>query len=164
MPRCWHQPGDEASASRRGRWQTSPVTEESAEETVKTIARGMPVNRRDRGDFACVLFHFAHKAAGAPGARHSLRPLIERAARLRQNSRGARRDRGGVSTDGAVRMLATGRGCQFCDDVRFVRHSGAVRSTEPGISRFRVWSSGPSRNDGVKHPHCPRHPVPVVSA
>jgi len=29
------------------------------------------------------------------------------------------------------------------------RHSGAVRSTEPGISRFRVWSFGPSRNDGV---------------
>jgi hypothetical protein len=28
-----------------------------------------------------------------------------------------------------------------------LRHSGAVRSTEPGISRFRVWSFGPSRND-----------------
>ncbi|TFV43640.1 hypothetical protein E4K65_31190 [Bradyrhizobium niftali] len=28
------------------------------------------------------------------------------------------------------------------------RHSRAVRSTEPGISRFRVWSFGPSRNDG----------------
>jgi hypothetical protein len=29
------------------------------------------------------------------------------------------------------------------------RHSGAVRSTEAGISRFlRVWSFGPSRNDG----------------
>ncbi|QDW41565.1 hypothetical protein FFI89_033290 [Bradyrhizobium sp. KBS0727] len=23
-----------------------------------------------------------------------------------------------------------------------------MRSTEPGISRFRVWSFGPSRNDG----------------
>ncbi|MET4847179.1 membrane carboxypeptidase/penicillin-binding protein PbpC [Bradyrhizobium japonicum] len=28
------------------------------------------------------------------------------------------------------------------------RHSGAVRSADPGISRFRVWSFGPSRNDG----------------
>src|SRR4030095_376014 len=28
------------------------------------------------------------------------------------------------------------------------RHSGAMRSIEPGISRFRVWSFGPSRNDG----------------
>src|SRR5207237_10939102 len=32
--------------------------------------------------------------------------------------------------------------------VAFVRHSGAMRSIEPGISRFRVWSFGPSRNDG----------------
>src|SRR5436309_1988390 len=30
------------------------------------------------------------------------------------------------------------------------RHSGAVRRTEPGISRFRVWSYGPSRNDSLK--------------
>src|ERR1700688_1996481 len=28
------------------------------------------------------------------------------------------------------------------------RHSGAHRRCEPGISRFRVWSFGPSRNDG----------------
>src|SRR6185436_18647980 len=27
------------------------------------------------------------------------------------------------------------------------RHPGAMRSIEPGISRFRVWSFGPSRND-----------------
>ena len=27
------------------------------------------------------------------------------------------------------------------------RHSGAMRSIEPGISRFRVWPFGPSRND-----------------
>src|SRR6185295_2142392 len=27
-------------------------------------------------------------------------------------------------------------------------HSGAMRSIELGISRFRVWSFGPSRNDG----------------
>ena len=26
-------------------------------------------------------------------------------------------------------------------------HSGAMRSIEPGTSRFRVWSFGPSRND-----------------
>src|SRR5664279_3700560 len=29
------------------------------------------------------------------------------------------------------------------------RHSGAMRSIEPGISRFRVWPFGPSRNDGA---------------
>src|SRR5579871_3809827 len=39
------------------------------------------------------------------------------------------------------------------------RHSGAMRSIElwcavahQRISRFRVWSYGPSRNDGVKYP------------
>src|SRR3984885_5928226 len=30
------------------------------------------------------------------------------------------------------------------------RHSGAPRRGEPGISRFRVWSFGPSRNDEEK--------------
>jgi len=38
-PRRWRQEG--GSICQR-RWQTSPVTEESAKETVKTIARGMP--------------------------------------------------------------------------------------------------------------------------
>jgi hypothetical protein len=51
----------------------------------KTIARGMP---GDSGDYARVLFSFAREAAGAAGARHSLRPLIfPRAGRSRQNSR-----------------------------------------------------------------------------
>jgi hypothetical protein len=31
--------------------------------------------RCDRGDYARVLFYFAREAAGASGARHSLRPL-----------------------------------------------------------------------------------------
>src|SRR5258708_6285402 len=45
----------------------------------KTIARGMPGDfRRDRGDYARMLFSFACEAAGASGARHSLRPLISR--------------------------------------------------------------------------------------
>jgi hypothetical protein len=34
-----------------------------------------------------------------------------------------------------------------CGIVSIHRHSGAMRSIEPGISRFRVWSFGPSRND-----------------
>jgi hypothetical protein len=41
MPRRWHQVL-EKQASQGRRWQESPVTEESAKETVKTIARGMP--------------------------------------------------------------------------------------------------------------------------
>jgi hypothetical protein len=53
-----------------------PVTGESAKETVKTIARGMPgVFRCDRGDErACLLFYT--RGCGRIGARHSLRPLI----------------------------------------------------------------------------------------
>jgi hypothetical protein len=35
-----------------------------------------------------------------------------------------------------------------------LRHSGAMRSIEPGISRFRVWSCGPSRNDGYGFTRC----------
>src|SRR5579863_9392886 len=76
MPRRWHQLGDEARASRRGRWQTSPVTEESSKETVKTIARGMPdVSGVTVVTNACVFYHHARLRA-LPGARHSLRPLI----------------------------------------------------------------------------------------
>src|SRR5258706_13562058 len=36
--------------------------------------------RCDRGDYARVLFYFAREAAGALGARHSLRPLLSRGA------------------------------------------------------------------------------------
>src|SRR5471030_2602948 len=37
------------------------------------------------------------------------------------------------------------RCCGSC--LSYSRHSGAMRSIEPGISRFRAWSFGPSRND-----------------
>src|ERR1700692_1095494 len=35
------------------------------------------------------------------------------------------------------------------DEFSLSRHSGAHRRCEPGISRFRGWSFGPSRNDGA---------------
>src|ERR1700744_4893891 len=45
-----------------------------------------------------------------------------------------------------------GRRCSSADrnmmGVMLICHSGAMRSIEPGISRFRVWSFGPSWNDG----------------
>src|ERR1700722_18717039 len=40
-PRRWRQVLEKQASWGRG-WQESPVTRESAEETVKTIARGMP--------------------------------------------------------------------------------------------------------------------------
>jgi hypothetical protein len=58
------------------RWQESPVTGESTKETVKTIARGMPgVSGVTVVTMLVCFFIFAHKAAGALSARHSLRPL-----------------------------------------------------------------------------------------
>jgi len=38
------------------------------------------------------------------------------------------------------------------------RHSGAVRSTEPGISRFRVWSFRPRLLDRKRSRHAPPEP------
>src|SRR5258705_2197057 len=60
----------------------------------KAIARRMPGDSRcDRGDYARVLFYFAREAAGALGARHSLRPLLSRVAkRFLQNSGESRRE------------------------------------------------------------------------
>jgi hypothetical protein len=71
------------------RWQKSPVTGESTKETVKTIAQGMP---GDSGVTVVTMlvcfFYFAREAAGAAGARHSLRPLISESRTSKQTSRG----------------------------------------------------------------------------
>jgi hypothetical protein len=48
-------------------------------------------------------FYFAHKAAGAAGARHSLRPLISESGMLLANSReNMRRDREAMDANEAV--------------------------------------------------------------
>src|SRR5205814_3136171 len=49
---------------------TSPVTGESTEETVKTIAQGVS-GQRTCSDYARVFFSFAREAAGASSTRHS---------------------------------------------------------------------------------------------
>src|ERR1700691_3570411 len=65
-----------AEVSARRRWQTSPVTGERAEETVKTIACGNAGRSGETcGDYARVLFCLAREAAGAscaPGVPHAL--------------------------------------------------------------------------------------------
>jgi hypothetical protein len=85
--------------SRKFRRRESPVTGESTKETVKTIARGMPGESGCfRGDYACVLFSFARKAAGAASARHSLRPLSEgQDVSGRPRAKNTRRDREAVA-------------------------------------------------------------------
>jgi len=76
-----------------------PITGESTKETVKTIAQGMP---GESGVTVVTMlvcfFQIAREAAGAAGARHSLRPLIIGWAGLKANlARNARRDREVVS-------------------------------------------------------------------
>jgi hypothetical protein len=65
----------ECSAGRR--WQKSPVTGESAKETVKTIAQGRPgyLGKPVVTMLVCYI-HFAREAAGAASTRLSLRPLF----------------------------------------------------------------------------------------
>jgi hypothetical protein len=75
---------------RRRRWQTSPVTGESAKETVKTIACGNAGCSGVSAVTTRVLSTFAHGAAGAAGTRRSPRPLFFWAEGSVQNS-GARR-------------------------------------------------------------------------
>src|ERR1700732_195752 len=96
-PRRWCQVGDDAShhADDGGKRARSPG---SARNKPYTIARGMPV---DSGVTVttCVraTLIFARKAAGASGARHSLRPLIGEGGKFRINlAQNMRRDREGV--------------------------------------------------------------------
>ena len=87
-------------------WQKSPVTRESAKETVKTLARGMP------GDSGVTVVTNSRvfsprEAAGASGARHSLRPLISEGRRFRaQLGRIVPRE-GGFMSDVIARSEAT---------------------------------------------------------
>src|SRR3954469_12513960 len=101
MPRRWHQVG---GVIRQRRWQKSPVTGESTKETVKTIARGMPGVSGVTVVTNARVFYTTRAAAGASGARHSLRPLIfegqrscttraNRAARIRTHIRALKIDR-----------------------------------------------------------------------
>src|ERR1700679_4055613 len=83
-----------ADVSARRWWQESPVTKESAEETVKTIARGMPgVSGVTVVTNACAFYHCARgcgraerPAFPAPFLGVALRPLIEEAGTSRQTS------------------------------------------------------------------------------
>jgi hypothetical protein len=92
-PRRWRQVG---GAIRWRWWQTSPVIRESTEETVKTIARGMPdVFRCDRGDYPACLLPFTRDcgrierpAFPAPSLEGRPAPSeIQKAARAKKNSR-----------------------------------------------------------------------------
>jgi hypothetical protein len=96
------------------RWQESPVT------GVKTIAQGMPGCPGEPVVTTLVcFFHFAREAAGATGTRYSLRPLLSRAD---------------VSCKSSGEFAP-----RECGVVAPLMSFRAMRSIEPGISRFRVW-------------------------
>src|SRR5260370_22698004 len=95
----------------------------------KTIARGMPGETGVTVVTTLVcLFYFACEAAGASSARHSLRPLIFRADGFLQ-------ELGRIAPRGRGRMLVVIARSAATKQSRS-RHSGAMRSIEPGISRF----------------------------
>jgi hypothetical protein len=74
MPRRWHQVRQAIDGRQ---WQESPVTGESAKETVKTIARETPGNPGEPvvTNSPC-FFIFAREAAGCIGTRRFPRPLF----------------------------------------------------------------------------------------
>jgi hypothetical protein len=78
---------------RRRRWQTSPVTGESMEETVKTIAQGMPDVSGEPVVTNARAYYPTRAAAGASSARHSLCPLIFTGQKFQHNSGGLRREK-----------------------------------------------------------------------
>jgi hypothetical protein len=107
----------------------------------KNIARGMPGDFRcDRGDYARVLFSFAHEAAGALGARHSLRPLIFRRRDVQGKTRAGR----------AARMRTYAYAC-LKNRIRNAGVPDAVQrslhcSAEPGPTRSQTtWTPDQQR-------------------
>ena len=92
-PRRWRQVL-EKQASQGRQWQESPVTGESAKQTVKTTARGMP----DVSGVTVVtnarVYYTPRAAADAPSVRHSLRPLLAEGGKSEAKlARNMRRDR-----------------------------------------------------------------------
>jgi hypothetical protein len=80
-----------------------PGHRESTKETVKTIAQGMPGVSSVTVVTNSRVFYTPREAAGASGARHSLRPLISDGGTFRVNLGRIRpRDREAVSANDAA--------------------------------------------------------------
>jgi hypothetical protein len=76
IPRRWYQALKKLTLLRGDGGNKARLSGETTKETVKTIARGMPDVSGVTVVTCLRAFYFARKAAGATGARHSLRPLI----------------------------------------------------------------------------------------
>jgi hypothetical protein len=137
-PRRWRQVGGSVSAGDSGK---------KARSLGRARRKPLKPLRGECRVFSGVLvvtnaraFYTTRAAAGAAGTRHSLRPL----------SRGTRL----MQTSGAIAPRECGpMPREPSKQSSLCRHSGARASaSKPGISRFRVWSFGPSRNDGRDMP------------
>jgi hypothetical protein len=144
-----HRQTKEAETDRPGLTSTAP----HSYSTVKTIACGNAGRFRCTRCYSCAFYQY----------KVHTRPRVQRAPGIPHALKGAR----DKCTARAQRVAGSGRHiliCRHCkarlvrrsstsegggDEAIILRHSGAMRSIEPGISRFRVWSCGPSRNDGA---------------
>jgi hypothetical protein len=149
-----------ADVSARRWWQESPVTKESAEETVKTIARGMPgVSGVTVVTNACAFYHCARGCGRAERpafpapllGQHS--PSVFRGVKdFAQLGRIAPRDRGGASCHHSVfDFLSSFRDAPLGAVV--VIDSGLARSLSSG--RALRGPVGALRNDDLPF-QCPR--------
>src|SRR5258708_15135466 len=156
MPRRWHQVC--GSQFRRRRWQTSPVTGESAKETVKTIAQGMPGDSGEPVVTNARVYYTPRAAAGASGARHSLRPLITEGGMFPAKlARLARRDREAVFAticclkieSVAIHRVRTGHR-RPCESIAFARTMRLVSSRLSPLNQYsgKVCGYHPPRSDG----------------
>ena len=94
-PRCWRQAG---GTLRRRRWQTSPVTGESAKKAVKTIVQGRPGISGEPVVTTLVCFIISHarlRVHRAPGFPCAL--CFQRGKQLSNLGRAAPRGGGSVS-------------------------------------------------------------------
>src|SRR4030081_1466588 len=101
----------------------------------KTIARGMPGRSGVTVVTNSCAFYFAHEAAGASGARHSLRPLNSESgtfpAKLARKAAARSRSRVAPSLCLAVIASCVGRHCEEHRDKAI--HSFLCRFTSPRL-------------------------------
>jgi hypothetical protein len=140
-PRRWRQVGDDARASCRRWWQKSPAHQEEHEGNRKTIAQGMPALAvRTCGDYARVLFSFAHEAAGASDA-----PGIPCALFKREGRRFSKPGRENAPREGGVLPHYCNSGSALSPACGAGLSHMVVRVSYPSPTSVSEWWGGKTR-------------------
>ena len=135
-PRRWRQVC--GKVFRRRRWQESPVTEESAKETVKTIAQGrLGVSGEPVVTTLVCFIYFAREAMGATGTRLSLRPLFLRGRKSLHSSGASRREKVGVRLPGCLKNEIGSKAVSANTRMR-----RPCESRDPYAVALRFWYAG----------------------